>query len=129
MDVDLKRDGTKNATSIRRDRRVAFADWACPDLMVVVFRRPSSRHHCKMNNINSATLKKGVEVGQRTGQKVAIRATNLCTQFVNALSLPTFDALRLLQRSEYDLDHQAAAQNCGLFRFSGGGFTVQSANQ
>lgn len=57
-----------------------------------------------MDNLNTSALKKGVEVGQRTGQKVAIRVSNLCTQFVNALSLPKCDALRLLQRSEYDLD-------------------------
>src|SRR5579859_6156379 len=71
-----------------------------PGLIISSDIRPSM-----MDNISSSTLKKGVEVGQRTSQKVAIRLSNMCTQFVNALSLPKCDAMRLLQRSEYDLEH------------------------
>ena len=57
-----------------------------------------------MNGIKSATLKKGVEVGHRTGQKVAIRVSNICTHFANTLSTPKCDTLRLLQKAEFDID-------------------------
>ena len=57
-----------------------------------------------MNGIKSATLKKGVKVGHRTGQKVAIRVSNICTHFANSLCAPKFDTLRLLQKAEFDID-------------------------
>src|SRR5271167_1664482 len=57
-----------------------------------------------MNSIKSAALKKGVEVGHRTGQKVAIRVSNICTHFANTLCTPKCDTLRLLQKAEFDLD-------------------------
>ena len=57
-----------------------------------------------MNGIKSATLRKGVEVGHRTGQKVAIRVSNICTHFANTLCIPKCDTLRLLQKAEFDID-------------------------
>ncbi len=57
-----------------------------------------------MNGIKSATLKKGVEVGHRTGQKVAIRVSNICTHFANSFCAPKCDTLRLLQKAEFDID-------------------------
>lgn len=57
-----------------------------------------------MNSIKSATLKKSVEVGHRTGQKVAIRVSNICTHFANRLCTPKCDTLRLLQKAEFDID-------------------------
>ena len=57
-----------------------------------------------MNGLKSATLKKGVEVGHRTGQKVAIRVSNICTHFANRLCAPKCDTLRLLQKAEFDID-------------------------
>jgi len=33
MDVDLKRVGGKMPRQFVRDRRMALADWACPDLI------------------------------------------------------------------------------------------------
>lgn len=57
-----------------------------------------------MNSIKSSTLKKGVEVGRRTGQKVAIRVSNICTHFSNRLSTSKCDTLRLLQKAEFDID-------------------------
>ena len=60
-----------------------------------------------MTPINSATLRKGVEVGHRTGQKVAIRVRNICTHFANTLGTPKCDIFRLLQKTEHDLDRLA----------------------
>jgi len=60
-----------------------------------------------MNTIKSATLKKGVEVGHRTGHKVAIRVRNIWTHFANMVGAPKCRTLRLLQKAEHDLDKVA----------------------
>src|SRR5277367_349391 len=58
-----------------------------------------------MNTINSVTLKKGLEVGHRRGQKVAIRVRNIWTHFANTFGTPKYGTmLRLLQKAEHDLD-------------------------
>ena len=64
----------------------------------------ASTDYTIMNTINSATIKKGVEVSQRTGQKVATKVRNICTHFANTLGTPKCDVYRLLQKAEHDLD-------------------------
>jgi hypothetical protein len=103
--------GTSPCGDVRRenDRRGARADHEdlitrerrfCP--RIFAFRTALDDRNA-MNNINPATLKKGLEAGQKAGEKIVVQVSNLCTHFRNTFSPPKCDTLRLLQKAEFDL--------------------------